>query len=166
MFINQNLAADEKPTPYDQTIIQLNEKLNSTYLYFSKIGKEAKGRQEKEDDNAMMSAPSVAVERAGAKATGFYNNSSWDLVDASKEESFDISKLKKEDLPEELAGMTNDQIKTFVSKKDIERESIKGEIKKNEKLRNDFLAKNNDIKIDNTFGSALLKSIKLELEQK
>lgn len=166
MFINQELAAEEKPTPFDTQIIRLNEMLNDTYVYFSKKGKEAKFRQEQEDNNAMKSAPSAAVERAGAKATEFYNNSSWDLVDASKDEQFDISKISKEDLPEELQNLSEKEIKAFIEKKEKERDSIKELIKKNEKLRNEFLVNNTDSTVKNTFGSALLQSIKLELKIK
>jgi hypothetical protein len=166
MFINQDLAAEEKPTPFDSQIIRLNEMLNDTYVYFSKKGKEAKFRQEQEDNNAMKSAPSAAVERAGAKATEFYNNSSWDLVDASKDEQFDISKIAKEDLPEELQNLSETEIKAFIEKKEKERDSIKELIKKNEKMRNDFLVNNADPTEKNTFGSALLQSIKMELKIK
>lgn len=166
MFINQDLAAEEKPTPFDNQIIKLNEQLNDTYVYFSAKGKEAKYRQEQEDNNAMKSAPSAAVQRAGAKATEFYNNSSWDLVDASKDEEFDLSKVDKKDLPEELQNLSEQEIKTFIDKKEKERESIKEEIKKYEKMRNDFLITNTDSTVKHTFGSALLQSIKMELKIK
>jgi hypothetical protein len=166
MFINQDMVAEEKPTPYDSQIIKLNEQLNGTYIYFSAEGKAAKTRQEKEDVNAMMSAPSAAVERAGAKATEFYNNSSWDLVDASKDVEFDLSKIEKKNLPEELKNLSEKEIKTFIEKKEKDRELIKAEIKKYEKLRNDFLVTNTDSSVKNTFGSALLQSIKLELKIK
>lgn len=166
MFIDQNLAAEQKPTPYDKNILDLNNQLNDTYLYFSKSGKEAKMRQEQEDNNALMSAPSAAVQRAGAKATEFYNNSKWDLVDASKEEGFDLKKLDKKDLPEEFKNLTETEIKSKIAQYDIDREKIKIEIKKYEKLRNDYLAKSDDTPTQNTFGSALIQSIKSELKLK
>ncbi len=163
MFIDQNLAAEERPTPYDSVMIQLNNELNGTYLYFSKSGKEAKMRQEKEDNNALMSAPSAAVQRAGAKATEFYNNSTWDLVDASKEEGFNIKEIKTADLPDELKGMTEDQIKTLIGKYDSAREKIKSEIKKYEKLRNEYLALVDSDAGKKTFGNMMIQSIKTEL---
>lgn len=166
MFIDQNLAAEQKPTPYDKTILDLNNQLNGTYLYFSKSGKEAKLRQEQEDNNAMMSAPSAAVQRAGAKATEFYNNSKWDLVDASKDEGFDLKKIDKADLPEEFKNLSEKEIQAKIDQYDKERDKIKSEIKKYEKMRNDFLAKNDDPASKNTFGSALIQSIKTELKLK
>ncbi len=163
MFIDQNLAAEERPTPYDSVMIELNKELNGTYLYFSKGGKEAKARQEQEDNNAMMSAPSAAVQRAGAKATEFYNNSAWDLIDASKEEGFSLKDIKTSDLPEELQGLGEAKIEELISQYDAKRAQIKNEIKKYEKLRNDYLAKVDTTPGQNTFGSVMIESIRTEL---
>jgi hypothetical protein len=62
--------------------------------------------------------------------------------------------------------LSEQEIKTFIDKKEKERESIKEEIKKYEKMRNDFLITNTDSTVKHTFGSALLQSIKMELKIK
>ena len=49
------------------------------------------------------------------KGSHLYKNSSWDLVDAEKEADFSYEKLKKEDLPENLRGLSKAEIKTYVN---------------------------------------------------
>ena len=68
------------------------------------------------------------MQRAVTKGSVNYSNTSWDLVDACKQKDFDITKVKKEDLPKELQDMTMEQRKEYVTKKQKEREAIQAKI--------------------------------------
>ena len=42
------------------------------------------------------------VNRAVSKSTHVYKNKTWDMVDASEDESFDVTKVTKDQLPEAM----------------------------------------------------------------
>jgi hypothetical protein len=95
MSINQNDKQEEIPTPYDDKILELNSALNDTYIYFTSAGKEAKYRQEKSDEDIQSTSKAGSIDRAATKSTEFYDNSGWDLIDASKMETLMFKKLIK-----------------------------------------------------------------------
>jgi hypothetical protein len=115
--------------PQDAKILELNTKLNKTYLAYGKIGAAKKRDQSVQDTNAAI-APSTgaAVQRAISKGSSNYYNSNWDLVDASNEKNFDITKLSDNDLPKEMQGMNINERKNYISTKAKERETIQTEI--------------------------------------
>jgi hypothetical protein len=67
--------------------------------------------------------------RAEAKASGLYRNATWDLVDKSAEEGFDLARVAVEDLPEEMRAMDLDARKAHLEKKRAEREAIQAKIR-------------------------------------
>ena len=93
-----------------------------------------------QDDNAMEMEGAVAVKRAVSKSSRLYNNSSWDLVDASEEKDFDLSKIKKDQLPKELKGKSSSEIGAYIAHKKKERESIQKEIKELNAKREAYIA--------------------------
>lgn len=121
--------------PQDAKILELNEKLNKTYVAYGAAGKE-KAEQQKAQDKlagdakaAPGAAPEAAVNRAAAKAGALYRNAGWDLVDRQKEDKdFDIRKLKEEELCDELKKLTPDERVAFVKKKAEERAAIQKQI--------------------------------------
>ena len=84
MSIEQNQRTVYIPTPYDEKIDAMNDRLNNTYVYYGKSGASKKEQQEIQDSNAMSYSRSNKVERAVSKSTHLYKNSTWDLVYASK----------------------------------------------------------------------------------
>src|SRR6185436_19712883 len=98
--------------PQDKKLVELNQKLNATYVPFGRHGAEGKDKQEEADRKTVASgAAPAAATRAVAKAAKVYNNATWDLVDASKEKDFDLAKMKVEDLPKEMQTMTMEERK-------------------------------------------------------
>jgi hypothetical protein len=86
--INQDAKEIEIPTPYDTTLIVLNDKLNNTYIGYGEMGGAYKVRQSEMDRANTTLGFSAQAKRANAKAmSNVYNNSSWDLVDASRADS-------------------------------------------------------------------------------
>jgi hypothetical protein len=153
-------------TPYDDRLILLGQKLNSTYIAYGYEGEAKKQRQAEQDANASNLAPSVMAERTVTKGSGQYKNESWDLVDAEAE-GVNVEDIPKDQLPEEMQNMTNEERKEYVDQKAKEREKIQSEINKLDQQRRDYIAKQvEENKQDNTLDAAMLKIIREQASDK
>ncbi|MCU0406741.1 MAG: VWA domain-containing protein [Ignavibacteriaceae bacterium] len=166
-----NIDSDQQivhiETPFDSELVQLGQKINETYIAFGYEGNELKQRQKEQDDNASSLAPSVMVERSVTKGSGQYNNSTWDLVDAKKDGSLDLTKIPKDQLPKEMQKMSLDEQKKYIDDKAKEREKIQTEINKLDKQRRDYIAKQlAENKQENTLDAAMLKIIRDQASKK
>jgi hypothetical protein len=123
--INQNRETIHIASPYDELILQLNIRLNNTYIPYGSFGKDKIAQQSLQDNNAAEYSKANAVSRTVTKGTHLYKNESWDLVDAEEKEDFSYSKLNKQDLPEELKNKSTQEIKLYVATKRNEREKVK-----------------------------------------
>ena len=126
--IDADLQVIHISTPHDQRILELNQKLNSTYIGYGSEGEQRVQMQSTQDSNAATYGAANAAERASFKAKKSYNNSSWDLVDAMEADEKVIDKLDKDDLPAEMKDMSKEEQKAFVEEKSKEREAIREEI--------------------------------------
>ncbi len=134
--IDQNKAVQQVAikTEYDEQILKLNAQLNNTYVAYGVKGAEKLENQAAQDANAAKAptnggAPAAALSRAASKAGGLYRNSTWDLVDRMKEDkSFDITKLKEEELCDEMKKLKPDERLAYVKKTAEEREKLQKEI--------------------------------------
>ncbi|UJH68327.1 vWA domain-containing protein [Allomuricauda sp. SCSIO 65647] len=142
MAIDHNRQIVHIDTPYDDIIIQLNSKLNNTYISYGYAGERKKQMQVAQDANAEALEEVVVVKRAVSKSSRLYNNSSWDLVDASADKEFDVSKLKKDELPTELKGKSTAEIEKFIEEKKAERTQIQKQIQELNAKREAYIAKN------------------------
>ncbi len=131
--INQDDKVVHIPTPYDDEIIKLNQKLNSTYLGYGSTGKMKVERQVMQDANAYSYGAANARTRASVKAKKSYNNASWDLVDATNDDSMTIAEVEEEALPEEMQEMTVEEREDYVEAKRTERKDIQTQILELEK---------------------------------
>ncbi|MCU0332547.1 MAG: VWA domain-containing protein [Ignavibacteriaceae bacterium] len=166
-----NIDSDQQivhiETPFDSELVQLGQKINETYIAFGYEGNELKQRQKEQDDNASSLAPSVMVERSVTKGSGQYNNSTWDLVDAKKDGSLDLTKIPKDQLPKEMQKMSLEEQKKYIDDKAKEREKIQTEINKLDKQRRDYIAKQlAENKQENTLDAAMLKIIRDQASKK
>lgn len=155
-------------TPFDEELVKLSGKLNETYISYGRLGESKKALQVEQDKNSALSGQSTAAERALAKSQGFYRNAVWDLVDASKDKEFDIEKIREEDLPEEMKGMTKEEKLKYIEKKAKEREDIQKQIKELAEKRDAFIKE--EIKkqgLDNSKGfDEVIKKTVIEQAQK
>jgi hypothetical protein len=135
--IDQNKAAQQVvvKTEFDDQIIKLGEELNKTYVAYGKDGKDKAANQVVQDANAKKLAPAApgaapvaAVERSVSKAGALYRNSTWDLVDRMKEKDFDITKIKEEDLCDELKKLKPEERLPYLKKKAEERVELQKKI--------------------------------------
>ncbi|NOX57714.1 MAG: VWA domain-containing protein [Planctomycetes bacterium] len=126
-------------TPYDKLLSELNTKLNDTYLAFGQKGKRSKQRQEEQDANAAKVGAQAQASRAAAKSTPLYANAMWDLVDASKEEGFELESLKNRDLPERMQAMAPAEQKAYLEGMVARRNEVQVRMQKINADRNHFL---------------------------
>lgn len=163
--INSNEKVVYIETPFDDQIQEQNNKLNKTYIGYGARSQDRISNQIIQDENAATQSKSVNSERALVKANkSAYKNTEWDVVDAFEADSTFISKVREEELPNELKGKTTKEKEVFIREKLAEREKIQAEIGRLGKEREKFIqmekAKNNQTGKEDDFGSAISKSLK------
>lgn len=165
MAIDHNKQVVHVPTPYDEIIIRLNKKLNSTYVSYGYEGAARMANQSVQDENAMELEEAVAVKRAVSKSSGYYKNSSWDLVDAAEQDDFEIEKVERKHLPSELRSKTDKELEAYISTQKSERKRIQDEIKELDAKRNKFIAQSQKEEAGE-LESAMLNAIKKQASRK
>ena len=163
--IDHNQKVIDIPTPYDEELQTLNEKLNKTYLGYGRKGDKMKQRQKQQDENSAAMSPAALSDRIQSKATHHYENESWDLVDASQN-GLAVESLAEEALPEPMKKMETAERKAFIAEKTQERADLQAEIKKLAEQRESYIKKNQAEKHENTFSKQLLKAVKSQAEAK
>jgi hypothetical protein len=160
--IDLNQQVVHIPTPFDDRILELNRKLNDTYIGYGRQGRQRVEMQAEQDANAATYGAANAAERASFKAKESYKNTSWDLVDAVEEDEKALDKLSKDDLPEEMKNMNKEEQKKFVEKKSKERDDIRKEILDLEQQANKFrdekrreMAESGDNTLDKVMSKAM-----------
>ncbi|HXQ77614.1 MAG TPA: vWA domain-containing protein [Gemmatimonadaceae bacterium] len=139
MSIDQNQAVADIPAPQDKEIAVLGTELNKTYISYGVVGAAGAARQTAQDAN-LAAAPTANVQRQVAKAQAVYSNTSWDLVDATKEGTIDVSKMEAKDLPDAMKKMTPEQRKAYVAENAKKRADIQSKIKKLDADRQKYVA--------------------------
>ncbi len=152
-------------TPYDDVIIQLNTALNNTYIGYGSRGRAKKQQQSAQDNNAMEMEEAVMVERAVSKSSGYYQNSSWDLVDAYAENKVELDKLDRAALPAPLQDLDEDGLQAHLEKQLQQRKRIQTEIQEANRKRETYLAEHRSAEEVN-LQSALLAAVKKQAERK
>jgi len=167
MAIDHNQAIVHINSPYDDLIIQLNNDLNDTYIYYGDSGRSKMQLQEAQDANAAELNEVVVVGRAVSKSSRIYKNSSWDLVDAEKESGFSYSKVDKKSLPKALQNKTSNELKKYVAQQRNKRQVIQQKINELNTKRQDYIKqKRKESNSQGSLDSALLNAIKKQAKLK
>ena len=168
MSIEQNSKTVFIPSPYDDQIAELNLKLNSTYIEYGREGKIKKEVQQKQDSTAVIYGKENGVTRTVSKTTHVYKNKSWDMVDASEDKTFNVTKLSIEELPDVMKTMSNEQKIKYVEIKKEERKKIKTEIIELNKKREAYLyeQRKNSGKEGNMLDKSMIQSLKKQAATK
>jgi hypothetical protein len=167
MNIDQDIKEVYVASPYDDDILKLNNKLNSTYVSYGTEGKKMKERQVVQDNNAVGAGESVQINRAVSKSQVNYSNEHWDLVDAYKKDSKKIDDLSDDDLPDELKGKSKAERKQYIEEKQGEREKIQKQINELNAKRSKYVMdqqKNNAQ--DNTLDAVMIKTVREQAQSK
>lgn len=137
--IDHNARPYSINTPVDTAIISLKKQLSETYIYYGKNGY----RQFKEWDTlpkAGASGNAKTMEYIIVKTDEhFYDNSSWDLVDASTKDSTIVNKVDMKTLPPELKNKSRQQLKQVVAEKKTKRQLIRTMISDANKQRDNYI---------------------------
>lgn len=160
-FINHNQQAQYVATPYDDQIIQLNSKLNNTYVVYGYRAQEAQSLQSRMDERVAGVSVQSNVKRTVAKSTKAYSNSSWDLIDAAadEEELEELIVKNKETLSADLKDKTVEEVKAITLEKKKERDAIQTQIQQLNKQREAYVASNSKNE-SGGLETALLKALK------
>lgn len=136
--IDQNQQTVYVETPFDDKISQYNTKLNDTYMWYGKQGREFHFNQTQQDSNAYSYSKSNIASRAIFKASKNYDNSKWDLVDAYKKDKNVVN--EETELPKELKGKSAEELEAKVKEKMEQRAAIQKNIQELNKQRKAFIA--------------------------
>lgn len=163
MSIEQNNKTVYVPTPYDDQIAGLNDKLNATYVYYGASGEYRKEQQIVQDNNAASYGAANAAERSFCKSSHAYKNSSWDLVDAAKDNEKIIAEIKSDDLPTDMRTMSIAQRKVYIKQKSEARTKVQVEIQSLNNRRQEYIAKNTpQSSKDKMLDASMMKAIKAQ----
>jgi len=166
MAIDHNKEVVHINTPYDDIIIKLNSKLNTTYVSYGSMGQSKIIAQEVQDSNALEMEEAVAVKRAVSKSSRLYNNKKWDLVDAYDDTEFEISSVENDELPEELQGKNEKEIRVYIESKKNEREEIQKDIQEYNTKRLAYISEHQKDENSGELENAMIKAIKKQAKTK
>ena len=150
-------------TPFDAKLTELSAELNGTYLAFGARAAWAGENQLRQDANAIGLNFEAAAARAFCKANTLYDNSSWDLVDAVRQQKLVLAELAEEDLPEAMQMMTVDERKSHVAAMGKNRGAIQKEINDLSLRRRQFIGEERqrqDLDTSNSFDDAMSRAIR------
>lgn len=171
MSIDANRQVVHIDAPQDKEIARLNSQLNETYIPYGKLGKQSARRQREQDQTNGSISSGLLAKRATSKSSSFYNNSSWDLVDAlrdGKVKEADLAKLDKDQLPEKIKDMSTQERKQHIQKQDKLRSELTQEITRLGKSRKQYVAakKKEQAKDAPSVSDALSKAVKKQAKEK
>jgi len=140
--INHNDKRVYVETPYDDKIIVLGDKLNTTYInYGNRAQREAKIRNTyQQDSNAKKYSKSSSIERNLMKSKKQYAVSSSDMVSAYMEDSKSVKSIPQSELPDTLKGKSKKEIVQILEEKKEERVNLQKEIRTLEVQRDKYIA--------------------------
>lgn len=163
--INHNDRRVYVETPYDDKIITLGKQLNQTYMsYGMKAERRAKmANVTKQDRNSMSLSKYSYIERNIVKSKKQYTSAQTDLVDAYTADQTSIYRIKKDQLPDELKGKNEKEIKEIIEEKKRARVQLQKEIQGLEREREKYLAAKVHTENKN-LGSAIIASIRKQAQ--
>lgn len=115
-------------TPYDKLLDSLNTELNGTYLYYGSEAVFREQNQYEQDKNSEIFGSANKAERSVSKAGNFYQNSTWDLVDAYNDKSIDLYKIEEKQWPDHLRALPMQTRIQMIEANNARRIRIKNEI--------------------------------------
>jgi hypothetical protein len=129
--------------PQDARINQLNAMLNDTYVAYGSNGADKAQRQLQQDRMSSDISAALLAKRAQSKASAFYGNADWDLVDALRDGEVaegQLAEMEDSALPEPMQGLSDRQKLDYLRQKQNEREAIQQEILELSENRADYVA--------------------------
>ncbi len=146
-------------------LVEANSAINSTYVYYGEQGKDRFEMQDRLDILTGSVSDWETEARSFLKATPLYQgkNAAWDLVDLSKKQALNYSKIDRKFLEPKLQGMSDDALKTYIDDKINDRQEYITIIKMLSQKREEFLKRKKEklelFRYNNTFLGIVKKAI-------
>jgi len=137
--IDMQCGTVQVETPHDKLLLELNLKLNSTYVPYGEAGSRGAANQKEQDVMAERVGGASAASRVAAKATAMYDNAGWDLVDAVVQGKVELKDVKKESLPAPMQAMPAEEREAYVKKVHTQRADIQRQINETQSARSEHL---------------------------
>lgn len=169
MSIDHNHQVAHIDAPQDDRIAELNTQLNQTYIPYGSEGMRKHARQMEQDANSSRVSSGLLAKRAKSKSSSYYENSSWDLVDAHKNGSVDLENLEEESLPDTMRDMSTAQRKQYIKKAEAERSRLQAEIVRLSQARDAYVTeqrRKQSQQVVSTVEDALITAIRKQAEDK
>ena len=128
-------------TQQDKVLIELNMKLNSTYVPYGTGGRVGAMNQVQQDGAAKRMGQHTEAARVAAKATPMYDAANWDLVDAVAQKKVRMEDVKESELPAPMQSMSVEERKDFVMQQHQSRSKVQAEIAQVSVEREDIIQK-------------------------
>jgi hypothetical protein len=130
--IDQNAKTLSIPTPYDDSIINLKEKLNEAYIVYGEKGKEYYKTMLQNDTAAVynLNDPTKITQYVVVKSNRVLNtNPAWDLLDAMEKDPSIIDKVDMKTLDDSLKNKSRLQLKQIAETTLAKRRLIQNHVK-------------------------------------
>ncbi|WP_438962044.1 vWA domain-containing protein [Nonlabens sp.] len=143
--INHNQQTHYVSTPYDDQILQLNTRLNDTYVAYGAQGASKSVQQVANDAELESVSVTANVTRSVVKSKSVYKNAEWDLIDAADDVEMleDLIIANKKTLAPELKDKSVAEIKEITLAKKSERAQIQKRILKLNEQREAYMKTQN-----------------------
>jgi len=169
MSIDHNHQVAHIDAPQDKKIAELNAQLNETYIPYGTEGEAKLERQMAQDSNSADVSGGMLAKRARSKVSSYYENSSWDLVDAHTNGKVDLDSVEDDRLPEPMRDMSKGERKAYIEKAANERKNKQSEILALSKEREAYVAEQRKKQSENsvsTVEDALISAVRKQGENK
>jgi predicted negative regulator of RcsB-dependent stress response len=169
LSINQATRTVAITAPQDAEIARLGAQLSGTYLPYGEEGGRGLERQAAQEVNAARASAEANVQRQVSKATRFYNNSTWDLVDATREGRVKLDEVKPEALPAPMRTMDGKERKAYVETQSKKRADIQAQINTLNEARKKYVAeqmRKPGATAEKTFDKAVIDTVRTQAGKK
>ncbi|MDH3376666.1 MAG: VWA domain-containing protein [Gammaproteobacteria bacterium] len=168
MHIDQNYVVAHIVAPQDQRLVELNAQLNKTYIPYGTAGELKAARQVQQDERNAAESPAQLAGRVASKASSFYSNENWDLVDAMDSGEVDLDEIETQELPQPMRSMDKQQRREFVDANAKQRKLLQREIKTLSESRDRYVAQKKQEAAEkdvNTVDDALISAVRKQGER-
>jgi hypothetical protein len=140
MAIDAQHPVAQVEAPQDAELARLGAALNETYLAYGAEGHAGVARQAAQDARSSGYGLANLAARSVSKASGFYKNSTWDLVEAVESKKVDLARAEEAALPAAMKGMSPAEREAFVAEQARRRAALQADIRRLGAERTKFLA--------------------------
>ncbi|MCA9793349.1 MAG: VWA domain-containing protein [Candidatus Eremiobacteraeota bacterium] len=155
-WIDHNAVVAQIAAPQDERIVELGNKLNDTYIPYGDQGVVSYKRQAAQDASSVKVNSSVS--RSLTKASGYYQNEKWDLVDAYDKDKGVLEEVDAGDLPAPMQSMNSKERREYVKKNKELRNQYQAEITSLKTEREAYL-RDHQSQEQKTLDAAMVKSV-------